>query len=161
MIDNLPRVLTLVAATGSGLAGGVFLAFSTFVMSSLGRLPDRDGLAAMQQINRGAPNPLFMTVLFGTAGACAVLGVSAARRLDEPAAPLQLTGSALYLVMIVVTVAYHVPHNNLLDAVDPASAGAEQQWRDYLPAWTAWNHVRTAACAAATVSLTAALTRLG
>ncbi|CUR54090.1 conserved membrane hypothetical protein [metagenome] len=156
MID-LPRQLTLIAAVGAGLSGGVFLAFSTFVMSSLGRLSDREGLLAMQQLNRGAPQPLFMTVLFGTAGACVVVGASAARRLDEPAAPWQLAGSAAYLVAIALTVTYHVPHNDALASVDPASTAAGHLWRDYLLHWTAWNHVRTAACATAATLLTVAV----
>ncbi len=157
MLDALPRQLTLISAVGAGLSGGVFLAFSTFVMSSLGRLPDRQGLTAMQQINRGAPNPIFMTVLFGTAGACLVVGVSAVRRLHEPGAPWQLAGSAAYLVAIALTVAYHVPHNEALASVDPASAGAGTLWRDYLRDWTTWNHVRTAACAVAATLLTTAV----
>ncbi|MGD9961202.1 DUF1772 domain-containing protein [Nocardioides sp.] len=156
MLDVLRRHLTLVCAVGSGLAGGVFLAFSTFVMSSLGRLPDRQGLTAMQQINRGAPNPVFMTVLFGTAGACVVLGVSAIRHLDEPTAPWQLAGSACYLVAIALTVTYHVPHNDALAALDPAAAQAGVLWRDYLRDWTTWNHARTVACAAAATLFTVA-----
>ncbi len=59
----------------------------------------------------------------------------------------QLAGCLLYLVMIVVTAAYHVPHNDALALVDPDSAGAGTAWRHYLSSWTAWNHVRTLACA--------------
>jgi uncharacterized membrane protein len=40
MISGYPRTLTLIAAVGAGLSGGVFFAFSTFVMKALGRLPD-------------------------------------------------------------------------------------------------------------------------
>ena len=85
-----------------------------------------------------------------------VLGISAVRRLDEPVARWQLAGCVLYLVMIVVTAAYHVPHNDALALVDPNSAGAGPTWRHYLSTWTAWNHVRTLACAASAVCLTIA-----
>jgi uncharacterized membrane protein len=43
--------LTFVAALGAALNGGVFFAFSTFVMSGLARLRPADGIAAMQSIN--------------------------------------------------------------------------------------------------------------
>jgi uncharacterized membrane protein len=148
--------LTLVLAVGAGLAGGVFFAFSTFVMSGLGRAGDRAGLEAMQGINKAAPTPVFMTLLFGTALGCVLLAVFAVRRWDEPAARWQLAGCLLYLLMIVVTAAYHVPHNDALALVDPNSAGAGAAWRHYLSTWTAWNHVRTLACAASAVCLTIA-----
>ena len=65
----------LVAAVGAGLAAGVFFAFSTFVMGGIGRLPDPEGLAAMQQINRAAPTPAFMTLWLGTALLCLAMGI--------------------------------------------------------------------------------------
>lgn len=66
--------LVLVAAVGAGLTAGVFLAFSSFVMTGLGRAPAPVGVRAMQEINRAAPNPVFMLTLFGTA----LLGVGLA-----------------------------------------------------------------------------------
>ena len=152
----MTKTLTLIAAIGAGLAGGVLFAFSTFVMSGLGRASDRSGLEAMQGINKAAPTPVFMTLLFGTAVVCVLLGISAVRRLDEPVARWQLAGCALYLLMIVVTAAYHVPHNDALALVDPDSAGAGATWRHYLSTWTAWNHMRTLACAGSAVALTVA-----
>ncbi len=74
MIDGTPRAITLVAAIGSGLVGGVFFAFSSFVMPALRRLPDDQGISAMQAINKAAPTPLFMTALFGTAAVSLVGG---------------------------------------------------------------------------------------
>lgn len=148
--------LTLVAAVGAGVSAGVFFAFSTFVMSALAKLPDRQGLAAMQQVNIAAPNPLFMLVLFGTAVVCVLLGVSAARHLDRPGSGWVIAGAGLYLVMIVLTVAYHVPHNDALATLDPAAAGSAQEWRSYVTSWTAWNHVRTISSAAGAVCLAVA-----
>jgi uncharacterized membrane protein len=157
MIDGYPRLFTIVAAVGAGLAAGVFFAFSTFVMTALGRLSDREGMSAMQAINKAAPSPSFMTALFGTAVVCVVLGISALTRLDEPSGRYQLIGSAAYLTGIVVTIAYHVPHNDALARVDPASIGAPHAWRGYLTQWTAWNHVRTLTCLAAAVLFSLAL----
>jgi uncharacterized membrane protein len=157
MSDDAVQLLTIVAAVGAGLNAGVFFAFSTFVMSGLGVVDDRAGMTAMQGINQRAPTPLFMIALFGTALVCVVLGVVAATRLDESAAPYQLAGSVLYLVCIVMTGAYHVPRNNALDATDVESAGAPERWRRYLREWTTGNHVRTLSTVAAAVAFTVAV----
>jgi len=149
-----PGALTLVAAVGAGVSGGALLAFSTFVMRALRRLPDRDGLRAMQEINRAAPQPLFMLFLFGTALVCLVLGVSAATRLDDPVARWQLAGCAVDVAATLVTVAWHIPRNDALALVDPSSPEAAGTWRRYAATWTAWNHVRTAGCIASAVLLT-------
>ena len=61
------RTLLLVsAATGTGLAGGIFFAFSNFVMSALGQVPSTQGAAVMQKINVTVLNPLFFIAFFGT-----------------------------------------------------------------------------------------------
>lgn len=150
-------VLTAATAVGAAVAGGVLFGFSTFVMRALDRVPPREGMAAMQSINREAPNPLFMLSLFGTALAAIVLAISALGRLDERVAVYQLVGSLLYLVGVGVTLGYHIPHNNALEAVDPSSAGAAGEWARFSSGWTAWNHVRTAAMLSAAATLTAAL----
>src|SRR5262249_376915 len=134
------RPLTVIAAVSSGLMAGVFFAFSTFVMTALGRLPDRQGLLAMQEINDAAPPPWFMVPLFGTALLCTVLVVFALRRPSDTPAKYLLVGSALYLIGIVVTMAYHVPKNDDLALVNPNSPGAADAWNDYRTPWTAWNH---------------------
>src|SRR4029079_11289405 len=85
--DALPGFLgPLVTATavGAGAAGGVFFAFSTFVMPALDRLTPSQSIAAMQAINKAAPNPLFMLLLFGTAAASVGVGIAAVRRWGEP-----------------------------------------------------------------------------
>lgn len=144
--------MTLVAAVAAGIVAGVFFAFSTFVMPALRRLPDARGLAAMQAINRAAPaSPLFMLALMGTGVLCAVLGVVALTRLDQPAARYVLAGCVLYLSVVAVTGAYHVPRNDALGLLDPAAGGSPAAWRHYLAGWTAWNHVRSLASLAATV----------
>ncbi len=77
--------------------------------------------------------------------------------LDEPWAPYQLAGSALYLSCIALTGGYHVPRNNALDRVDRAAAGAQEIWHRYLVEWTRWNHARTLTSLAAAVVFTLAL----
>jgi uncharacterized membrane protein len=143
MIAGFPRALTVVAAVGAGLSGGVFFAFSTFVMKALGRLPDGEAISAMNAINKAAPSPPFMLALFGTGAVSIALFVGALRHLHQSWAPYVLIGGALYLVSVVLTVVYHVPHNDALALVDPSSPGAARAWGRYHSPWTAWNHVRT------------------
>jgi uncharacterized membrane protein len=157
MTDRYGRALTVFATVGSGLAAGAFLAFSTFVMTALGRLPDQEGLRAMQEINDAAPTPWFTLPLFGTALVCAVLVVIALRRTKETPAKYLLVGSALYLAGIVVTIAYHIPKNDDLALVNSSSPGAADAWNDYRTTWTAWNHVRTLAFLGAAIVFTVAL----
>ena len=147
--------LTFAVALGAATVGGVFFAFSTFVMKGLRALPDEPALAAMQEINRAAPSPLFMVALLGTAVGSVVLAIAAVTRLDEEDAPYQLAGAVLYLVCVALTIGYHVPRNNALDRV--AAAGAAQAWPPYATGWTASNHVRTLTSLAGASSLMLAL----
>jgi len=55
-----------------------------------------------------------------------------------------------------LTIAFNVPRNDALAAVDPASAEGASLWASYVTVWTAWNHVRTVAALAAAL-LTLAL----
>ena len=100
MSDDVLLTLSTVAAVGSGLAGGVFFAFSTFVMGGLRRLPAAQGIAAMQSMNKLAPTPPFMIPFIGTALLCVGLGISTLFRLGDVDARWQLAGCALYLVAI-------------------------------------------------------------
>ena len=63
-----------------------------------------------------APTPLFMLLLFGTGAACLVLMIYAALHLQDPGSKYQLIAGALYIVgVVLVTVGYHVPRNNMLE----------------------------------------------
>lgn len=157
MSDQIVRALTTVSAVGAALSAGVFLAFSTFVMRALDALPPPQGIAAMQSINRFAPNPLFMLALFGTALTSVALVAHALAHLSEPGAGYRLAGGALYLAAIFLTVAYHVPRNNALASLDPGAAASVGEWADYVSHWTAWNHVRTLSSLVGAAALLASL----
>ncbi|MDB5673341.1 MAG: integral rane protein-like protein [Sphingomonas bacterium] len=143
-IERSILVLTLLCALGAAVVGGFFFAFSTMVMRALGALPASNAVAAMQSINVVAVRCLLMPAMFGTALACLILGGASLVRWGSPGAPWLLAGCAIYLIGVVgVTMAFNVPLNDTLAAVDPTSAAAAELWRGYLPNWTAWNHVRT------------------
>jgi uncharacterized membrane protein len=158
MIDGFLFVLTLVTALACGLVAGFFFAFSTTVMKALTRVPESQGLVAMQTINVVVINPLVMLALFGPGLACAVLVIAALVEWGEPYAVYLLLGSLVYLAgVVVLTFAYHVPRNDALAAVDPDDATAASHWTQYARAWTAWNHVRTVAPLASATLFTIAL----
>ncbi len=135
------RALALVAGVGCAAVGGVLLAFSGVVLPALARLPGDRGAEAMRSVNVLAVRPPLMVAMFGTAAACAVLGVVAVRRGE----PLVVAGCSVYLVGVVgVTVVGNVPLNDRL-------AGGGVAWEPYVCAWGRWNHVRTAGGLAAAV----------
>ena len=156
--DGLLAALMFGAALGCGLNAGVFFAFSAFVMPALARLPAAQGIAAMQAINVAAITPSFMVALLGTGVACVALIACSLLTWPRPGVVHAVIGCLLYLVgTILVTIAFNVPRNEALAAVDAASADGAILWARYLTGWTAWNHVRAAAALAAAVLLTIAL----
>jgi len=159
MITGPYFVLTVLGVLGCGVVAGVFCGFSTFVMRGLADLPPAQGVAAMNSINAAAVRPAFMLVFVGSAGLCAVLGVVTFVLLPDEGTVELLLGSALYLVgSFGVTVVANVPRNDALLRMDPGTPEAARYWRSYVREWTMWNHIRTAAAAAAALSYLLALT---
>ena len=137
-------VLTPVTALGCALVGGVFFAFSTFVMPALARLPAPQGIAAMQSINVTVITPPFMVALFGTGALCLVLAAAVLPAWPSGTSLRVLAACALYLCgNVLVTIVFNVPLNDAVAALDPTTAEAARVWADFLTGWTAWNHVRT------------------
>jgi uncharacterized membrane protein len=158
MTDTYTRTLTIVAAIGAGLSAGVYLAFSTLVMGGIRRLSPSQAISTMNGISKAAPaNPLLMLVLFGTGVGCVLLIVAGVRHRDDPAALWQIAGGVLFLIGMLITIMYHVPHNDRLMKVDPTASGASATWRHFYPPWIAWNHVRMLASLAGTASFVLAL----
>lgn len=150
--------ITLAAALGSAVVGGIFYGFSAITMPGLERLPEAQGVAAMQQINVAAPRPPLMLVMGGTALASLVVAAWAVATWSEPHAKWLVAGAVLYLAgAIAVTGRQNVPLNDALDAVDPESATAATEWGHFLDKWTTWNHVRGAASVAAGAAFAIAL----
>lgn len=150
--------VTLLACVGAGTVGGVFFAFSTFVMKALAQLPADQGVTVMQRINVVVLNPLFLGVFLGTAflaAACVVLSVL---RWGSLQSVLLLASGLLYLGgSLLVTVAFNVPRNERLAGLDPGSAQAAEYWAAYLREWSRWNHVRSVASMASAACSAGAL----
>ena len=140
-------VLTSLAALFSTAAGGMMYVFSTFVMRGLDRTGPADAITAMRGINAEAnSNPIFLLGYFGVTILALVVGVIAVIQLRQPGSWLVLVGAVFAVLAAVITMAFNVPLNNHLDAVNPvglSAADAAREWQSYFSTWTAWNHVRT------------------
>jgi uncharacterized membrane protein len=142
--------LIILAAVGAGIIGGVFFAFSTFVMRALAGLPTPQAIAAMQRINVVVISPAFLGTFLGTAPLFGAAAFLAWRSGDTTAAGWLLLGFVLYAVGTVgVTIACNVPRNHRLAPLAPDGAEAAAYFPVYVREWLVWNHVRCAAALAA------------
>ena len=158
MTNNLIYGLTLYSALGSALMAGVFFIFSNTVMPSLEELPAKQGIAAMQHINRIILNPLFFMAFLGTAFTTLLLAANHIWHWPQPNSQYLILGCLCYLAgALLVTMIFNVPMNNVLKAADPQTNVAADLWATYLENWTFWNHVRAVASFFAAVIFTLAL----
>lgn len=160
-LDQLTPVVATVALLGSALVGGIFFAFSSFVMKALAQLPSAEGIGAMQSINVIVINRSFLGAFFGTAVISLGVAGLAFTESGRPAAPFLLAGALFYLVgVFLVTMLGNVPLNDQLAAVSSTAPDAQDYWLGYLSRWTAWNHVRTAGGMIAALLYSLALLRI-
>jgi uncharacterized membrane protein len=155
---SMLQTLPLLVCIGAGIVGGVFFAFSTFVMKALAQLAAPQGIAAMQRINVVVLNPLFLGVFVGTAALALICILAGFFPWGEPRSLLLLATGVAYVVgSFGVTVAFNVPRNERLARLEPESDAATSYWPVYVREWLLWNHVRTAASLLAAACAAAAL----
>lgn len=155
MLKQVVLLAIVAAAIGSGIVGGIFYAFSSFVMAGLGRIPPEQGTAAMNAINVTVITPSFMIPFMGTALLSLGLAASGVMSFDQTSGKLLVAAGLLYLVgTLGVTMVFNVPLNDRLAVV--TAQGLPALWSDYLDIWTTWNHVRTAASLLSAVAFVAA-----
>jgi len=131
------------------LVGGVFLAFSDFIMRSLALTGGHGGIEAMQVINREVFRWVFMFLFLGMAAVSLIVAVYGAFGLSGPAGTLIMAAGLVYLFgCFGVTVFFNVPMNEALAGMEMSSGTTREYWmQTYVPRWTFWNSVRTIACA--------------
>ncbi len=133
-----------IAIVATGLVAGVFLAFSDFVMRSLGKTLPAAGCETMLVVNREVYRTVFMALLLGMSVFSVALAIYAQLQLDGPSARWILAGSAAYFVgTFLVTMLFNVPMNHRLDAGGHDTPEAIDYWQVYLKSWARWNTVRT------------------
>ncbi len=161
-MNSLISALAVLALLGSALIGGVFFAFSSFVMKALARVPSSEGMAAMQSINVVVINPSFLGTFMGTAFLCIAVIVLVLVGDGHPGAAPFLGGAALYFAgTFLITIFGNVPLNDRLAATSVTDADAVSLWLRYLDRWTKWNHARTVAAVGSTMLFTIGLMQNG
>ena len=131
------------------LLGGVFLAFSDFIMRSLALTGGHGGVEAMQVINREVFRWVFMALFLGMAAVSVIVAGYGAFALSGPAGTLIMVAGLVYLIgCFGVTVFFNVPMNEALAGMETSSGTTRDYWlQTYVPRWTFWNSVRATACA--------------
>jgi uncharacterized membrane protein len=156
MLDTLPLLVCL----GAGLVGGVFFAFSAFVMKALSQLPPAQAVLAMQRINAVVLGPLFMFLFVGTTALAAFCVVAGFFPWGTPRSMLLLVAGLSFVIgAFGVTAAFNVPRNERLARLEAESAQAAAYWPVYLREWLRWNHVRCAAALLGAACAAGALTQ--
>ncbi len=115
------RAPTLVLATLTmGLMAGVFGLYAHTVMRGLGNTDDRTFVDAFQAIDRAIVNPLFMLTFFGALAFSGTAALLYLRDDGRSLLPWVIAAFALYLAVVVITVAVHVLLNDDIKAAgDP------------------------------------------
>ncbi|SEE44284.1 Uncharacterized membrane protein [Arthrobacter alpinus] len=151
MTPTAIAAITTTSLVFTGLAGGVYLAFSAIVMPALRTLPSKHAIATMQRINVSAVRPPFMIVFFGGAAASAVLAIMelAPGTLNFPSVA-RISGAVLALTSFGITILRNVPLNNALAAMGSSAADSQETWKRFDGPWSTANFVRGIAAVAAT-----------
>lgn len=151
-------VLSQFAILAYACVGGVFLAFSDFIMRSLARTGGHGGVDAMQAINREVFRWVFMALFLGMAPV-SLLIVGCGYLVGGVPGGLMMAAGLVYVIgCFGVTVVFNVPMNEALARMEASAEATRAYWAGtYLPRWTFWNSVRAAACGVSAGLLMAAL----
>ena len=139
--------LDKVAIISFGFIGGVYFAFSFFVMQSLKKTSAPHAIRTMNTINLVILKSPFMILFFFSSFIAFIL-------LWENLILYKLMSyegfaSLIFLLgMFICTATKNVPLNNKLADFDfnDSSCNPEIEWNDYYTNWIKWNHVRTTSC---------------
>ncbi len=150
-------LLTGLCVIGCAMLGGVFLAFSDFIMRSLAKTPGAGGAQAMNSINREVFRYVFIPMFMAMTPV--LIGLAVLAYLQNGYSALFIAAALVYALGVFgVTVVRNVPMNNALAALEETSTEGARYWNDtYLPRWTFWNTVRTVGCVVASAILLYAL----
>jgi uncharacterized membrane protein len=134
------------------MMAGVFAHYAYAIMRGLHRTDDRTFVTAFQAIDRAIINPLFMLTFFGALVASVAAALLHLGAGDRSVLPWAVVAAAVYLVVVVITMAVHVPLNDGIKAAGAPDgigdlAAVRAQFNE--ARWAAWNVVRAVASTAA------------
>ena len=143
-IASLLLLLDEIAVVSFGFLGGVYFAFSFFVMQSLNKIGHIEAIKAMNSINLVILKSPFMILFFFSSFIALVLFLESLFVYEI----LSFRGfaSLVFLAgMFLCTAVKNVPLNDKLASFND-SLSPEIEWNYYYKNWTMWNHIRTASC---------------
>lgn len=144
MTYEWPLYLSLFLALWSAVIGGVFSAFSEFVMGGLLRAAPAGGIESMQHINRTVLKTQFVVGIISIAVFSVAFAFYAMTVFNGPARVTLILAAVVYMPSVFfMTMFGNVPMNKKLETLDHRSVEAETYWAEYGRVWTRLNHVRT------------------
>ena len=139
--------LDKVAIISFGFIGGVYFAFSFFVMQSLKKTSASDAIRTMNTINLVILKSPFMILFFFSSFIAFILFLE--NLILYKLMSNEGFASLIFLLgMFICTATKNVPLNNKLADFDfnDSNCNPEIEWNDYYKNWIKWNHVRTTSC---------------
>ncbi|MFK7842819.1 MAG: DUF1772 domain-containing protein [Sphingorhabdus sp.] len=144
MTYEWPLYFCLFLALWSAVIGGVFSAFSEFVMSGLLKTAPAGGIEAMQHINRYVIKTQFVAGILSIAIFSVLFTIYSLMVFDGAALVTLILAPLVYLpTVFLMTMFGNVPMNNKLASLDHTASEAEAYWKKYGRDWTRLNHVRS------------------
>ena len=143
-IVSLLLLLDEIAVISFGFLGGVYFAFSFFVMQSLNKIGHIEAIKAMNSINLVILKSPFMILFFFSSFIALVLFLESLFVYEI----LSFRGfaSLVFLAgMFLCTAIKNIPLNDKLANFND-SLSPEIEWNYYYENWMMWNHVRTLSC---------------
>ena len=137
-----------------GFIGGVYFAFSFFVMHSLKKINHQEAIRVMNSINSVILKSPFMLLFFFSSFIAVILFLK--NLILFKIIYNQFLSSLVFLGgMFLCTVIKNVPLNKKLANFNfnDTSNDPELEWGYYYKNWIKWNHIRTASCFVSTVLL--------
>ena len=130
------------------LIGGVFLAFSDFIMRSLAKVDGHGGVEAMQSINREVFRWVFMALFLGMAVLSLIfVGYGLFGAVSWATTSVTMAGVVYLVGCFAVTAVFNVPLNTALASKETSLSATRLYWLDtYVPRWSFWNTIRTLSC---------------
>ena len=140
-------LLAAASVLAYAIIGGVFLAFSDFLMRSFNLMKGPGGIEAMQVLNVEIMRSVFMVLFIGLAPVSLVIAAYAGFAVQGTASWLLMLAGIVYLVGVFAVTAFgNVPLNNQLAGIDPAAPQTLEFWKQsYMTRWVSLNSLRTAA----------------
>ena len=144
-IISLYEYANEVAIISFGFIGGVYFAFSFFVMHSLNKHNPSEAIKIMNSINQVILKSPFIILFFFSSFIALVLFID--NLISKTLISDQGFASLIFVVgMFLCTALKNVPLNRKLNDFNDSKNDPETEWMYYYKHWLKWNHVRTASC---------------